>query len=538
MNSVEDAPPSSSKWRASLWLFAILFGIYLANGDFLRGDVATFSSYLPSALLNRGKLSTTPTEMPWMFIWELRTESGPRLIPVRRWTDRIGDSTLFELKDRGDLVFLRHVESQTPTVRHDEKTGEVVFVNTFGVGAGLSALPVFAVLHVIFGDLENHPRLIWYGAKVVASMLVAGSAVFVFLAVLRFTTRRPALLIALAYGLGTCVWSLSSQTLWQHGPNEFFLAAGAYFLVHVDRGRLHAAACGLAFSAAVACRPTSLVVAVTVGAYILITNRKAALPFLLGALPIGVALGWYNAYYFGSPLSPGRDYIDRLVAVEKTGSADLWQTPLWTGAAGLLFSPSRGLLVYSPFVIFAIPAFLRVWRDRRFHALRPLTLATLALVLLASKWFDWWGGWTFGYRPIVDTMPFVAICLVAGIERIVAHRTAFLAFCVLLSWSVLVQFVGAFAYDLDVWNGPVLRYEVVAPGRSAPLEIADREDARRIARLNPGSLVRMVIANIDLPEYRYRLWSVRDSQLVYLFENFRAMRYRKKANNLEWVRTR
>ena len=53
----------------------------------------------------------------------------------------------------------------------------------------------------------------------------------------------------------------------------------------------------------------------------------------------------------------------------------------------------------------------------------PDPVATLQLetvILMAGKWFDWWGGLTRGYRPIVDAAPFLALLMIPIVERIVA----------------------------------------------------------------------------------------------------------------------
>jgi len=91
---------------------------------------------------------------------------------------------------------------------------EGVYVSTFGPGPGLFALPVMIVLDLFTGDIAAHPQTLWHGAKFAASVAVAGSVVFVFFAALAFTGRWQALAVALAYGLGTSVWSISSQALW------------------------------------------------------------------------------------------------------------------------------------------------------------------------------------------------------------------------------------------------------------------------------------------------------------------------------------
>ena len=80
-----------------------------------------------------------------------------------------------------------------------------VYVNTFGVGAPLAGVPVYAVLD-LFVDIKHNRFWWWHGAALTASLLVA-------LAARGFVQPMPAVLIALAFGLGSCAWPVSSQAL-------------------------------------------------------------------------------------------------------------------------------------------------------------------------------------------------------------------------------------------------------------------------------------------------------------------------------------
>ena len=86
------------------------------------------------------------------------------------------------------------------------------------------------------------------------------------------------------------------------------------------------------------------------------------------------------------------------------GSANLWQSSWWESLPGLLFSPARGLVWFSPVLLLGLVSVVAVWRNQRLRALIPLQLGTV----LAGKWFDWWGGLTWGYRPVCDAAPFLA----------------------------------------------------------------------------------------------------------------------------------
>lgn len=93
----------------------------------------------------------------------------------------------------------------------------------------------------------------------------------------------------------------------------------------------------------------------------------------------------------------------------------LWKSP-WTGLAGLLISPSRGIVWAFPAVLLA-PAGVRVLWKRR-HRVSASVLAGLAAVLIVAMgvWTAWWGGWNWGPRLILPALPLLAVLAGAGLQ--------------------------------------------------------------------------------------------------------------------------
>ncbi len=489
-NEDEKARPRAA--LPGILILLALLGIYHLDGGFLHCVDSMASHHLPISIVREGNLSFRPVEAPALFRWNLPGRRNPSGDAFQSWNDVHAGKPMSHWRDTGQLS----LNSMQFCVVRSVRPG--LFVNTFGIGPGLVALPIFAVLMAASDDLASDAAAQWYGGKFVGALTVSVSAIFVFLAAALFLRRRSAALLALAYALGTCVWSTSSQALLQHGPNAMFLAMGAYFLCRIGRPGRSAVWCGLALGAAFVCRPTSLLVLAAVGVWLLFAHRKALLPYALGALPLLIAVAVYNDWYLGAPWRFGQSVIAPFIAEPKTGSPQMWQTPMLTGLAGLLASPSRGLFVYSPFLLFALWGAVAVWRDRRFQAFRPLTIALPAIVCLEAKHFDWWSGWSFGYRHLVDLAPLLVVLLVP-IAAVIFRRRALLAlFAVLLAWSVGVQVLGAFAYNLSGWNARVVA------GQEAPQDI-------------------------DRPEHRHRLWSITDSQIPYYLRHFREARDLRQA---------
>ena len=135
---------------------------------------------------------------------------------------------------------------------------------------------MYAVLD-LFVDIEHDRFWWWHGGALTASLL---TALFVFLTARGFVEPVPAALIALAFGLGSCAWPVSSQALWQHPASTFFLSLGAWLLLRSEGRPLAAACCGAALGMAVLCRPTVAAVVLCTAAYLLCADRRRRAAFV------------------------------------------------------------------------------------------------------------------------------------------------------------------------------------------------------------------------------------------------------------------
>ena len=421
-------------------VFVVCLAAYVSNGDFLPGSDQQGNMLFSINLLKRHSLSIRPLDAPYSFSWTLEQPGEqPLRVTVEQWNGAADEA----YRD-GRLQAREHHYYLAETTRHE------VFVNTFGLGAALFGLPVYALLD-LFVDIENDRFWWWHGGALTAALLTAAAALFVFLAARGFVRPLPAALVALAFGLGSCAWPISSQALWQHPASTFCLSLGAWFLLRSTERRSAAAWCGAAFGMAVLCRPATAVAAVCVGAYLLWTDRRRCLAYVLGGLPILAILAAYNGYYFGSPLAFGQTVVAKIIALRDTGSDHLWQSSWRESLPGLFVSPARGLLWFSPVLALGLAGAAQVWREPRYRPLLPLLAAVVLMILMAGKWFDWWGGTTWGYRSIVDTTPFLALLLIPTIERMLSARGPRVVFAALLLWSIGAQFVGAYSYNLIGW---------------------------------------------------------------------------------------
>lgn len=293
-------------------------------------------------------------------------------------------------------------------------------------------------------------RLDWIARimeKLSASLVAAISAALLYLLLRRRASPRVALLLTLAYAFGTTTWMISSQALWQHGMAELLIVAMLFAITGPCTVRAAIAAgliCGL-----IACnRPPDSIFAAALGLYGLWwAGRK--IPWLVAAamLPLVLLL----LYNFG-------------VAGHFAGGYGLAAKPGFfghnplTGFAGLLFSPVRGLFVFSPFLLFLVCYPLRGFRDRNARGLTAAICVAVALQLAVYARTDWRQGTVWGPRWLTDMLPLLIWMLPPVFEALHrSGRTVFVSACIV---AVAIEGVGAFWYtgasDAAIYGVPVV----------------------------------------------------------------------------------
>ena len=324
-----------------------------------------------------------------------------------------------------------------------ERNGHLV--TSYPLGSAILAAPLFWVADQMNYLREwHHYRVI---GKIAASFMVALSAAFVFLTLRLNLSRNAAWLIALLYGLGTSAWSISSQELWQHGPGALCLAIGIYSLALLTKAptQYSAFTAGLFLGLAVLCRLLNVIPVVALSCFILLHHRKYAFTFFTPLVAIAIPLAFYNAATYGN-LSGGYDavYQSKWHAWRGLDSHNTYAHPLLKGLADILASPSRGLFIYSPFLVPAYLATLFFIFRPQFPLQRYLALWVILMSIVLAKNVLWWGGASYGSRYFSETCVALAI-LTGGLWPLLTSRKAFyFAFIASGLISIAINGIGAF----------------------------------------------------------------------------------------------
>lgn len=273
--------------------------------------------------------------------------------------------------------------------------------------------------------------------RIAAACIAAASVAVVFLALTWLASRRTSLIMALVYAFGTNTFVTSSQALWQHGLSELSLAGLSFFLL-APNTRRYAVAASACAALGVMARPTMVVFAVVALRYMWRERRTQLWTFLALPLSGAVLLLAYNLILVGGILGG------------YGGSDDVLVLPKFANLAGLLVSPNRGLLIYTPAAALAL---LGVLQPARRGWLRYLGIGIGGYLLLYASFKGWSGGSTYGPRMLVDALPAMVLCAVPVVERWMAFRMGRWALLLLVGWGVGVQGIGVYCDD-NSWNSP------------------------------------------------------------------------------------
>jgi hypothetical protein len=270
-------------------------------------------------------------------------------------------------------------------------------------------------------------------AKLSAGIMAALAVLAFFFAARELTDTATSVLVTAAFAFGSSIWGTASQALWQHTPSILFLSIAMGFMARgVRRGANALVPAGLFLSLATISRPPDLAIALCCTLFVLFHARAALIPFILSALPPLVLALVYNAAVNGGPLVFG--YQD--------GVQNYFSIPSWEMYQGLLFSPSRGLFIFSPFLVLAPVGLWIGWRREHRPLYVYLGVAFLLYLTIMAAWGSL-GGWAYGARMLTDVLPILCLLIIPAAERIRGQWRIAL-------WATVL--IAAFVQSLGLWD--------------------------------------------------------------------------------------
>ncbi len=246
----------------------------------------------------------------------------------------------------------------------------------------------------------------WRIELVIACFFMSVAALLMFRIGRKFLSSPKALILVFWFLYCTPVWSTGSRSLGQHCGSILMLTLALIFVLAARKNArwIQFAALPLSFSFVI--RPTNALPIIAFTIYVLIAHRDYFVKYLGWAAVIAIPFSVYNWNVYDSLLAPY--YLPQ----DQLGEASPYETNYLNGMTGLLFSPARGLFVYSPLFVFSFAGATLGYRKTRDRLYVILPVLCIFHWLLLSSFGDWWGGHSYGPRYFSDLSPIFVYLLI------------------------------------------------------------------------------------------------------------------------------
>lgn len=409
--------------------------------------MAVFEAYCAKALTDK---SITPIVLILLFLIFIAT-------PVNIWSgDTVGTSVfLLNLVQHHTIYYdgLRHSDYWPSNAYFAAPAQNGHLANSFPIGVALVFGPLHLLFYAIttavgycppadvFSQKAEYCRLV--SDKWTSALLATASAGLYWRLVKEYV-KAPWLQFAsfVFFAIGTNVYMIASQSNWQQGAT-IFLSLCVWLVMLTEwpvrrRIVLLAVLGGLLVST----RPTNVFFLLPFVTWLVLVDRKR----LISNALLGIALTllfcpalYWNLFVFGN-IEGGYSLIS-----DYKPPFFFTVTQFLEGFSGLWFSPSHGLLIFTPVVALGCvsPLAIHPVKNARVALLAAWICAAAVIVVTYCFYREWWGGWSFGPRFLTDVIPPLSIGAAVLTERY--KRFLSPAFITLGLVGCCNQFVGAFA---------------------------------------------------------------------------------------------
>lgn len=346
--------------------------------------------------------------------------------------------------------------------------------------------------------------------KALSAFLMALCVCVIFLTARYLLPLSWSFAIALAAAFGTQLWSTTSRALWSHTWETLLISVAIWLLVRNEFGGkpLRPVLLGTVTAWLYFVRPNASLIIAAIAIYLFVRKRHQFVLYLI------TAFAWIALFVFYS----WRSFGTVLPSYYKPTRLRLDLFPI--AFAGNLISPSRGLFIYVPLVLFVAFLVVKFWRPIQSKALATLAICVVvAHVLLvssfANRWGDWWGGASYGPRYLSELVPFFALLAALSIAamRKASQKSGLLtatAGVCFMALSVFINARGALSPATWKWTQPnsdeqmrALLWDWRHPQFLAGLQTP--APPIQIPLIKPG--LRLELGSSDVEKYLWYGWS-------------------------------
>lgn len=287
------------------------------------------------------------------------------------------------------------------------------YYSALAPGLALLAFPFVVLGFIIVGHFSE------YGAVMLSSeffvaILNALAALYLYKLCRMYFREATAGFIALAYAFSTISWPFATF-FFQSDVSAALNVIAVYFVLRVTKGIGGIATIllgGLSVAAAMMVDYVNFLLMPVLLVYIVVSLRenhdllvKSITGFALCSFFGVLAIGLYNYEAFGQVLVSSEQLF--LHSPSVLGN---FSTPLYLGIVLNLFTPLRGIFLFSPILLIGVFGFRKMLGSPEVRKEGLLILAVFMVLFLPyCAWYGPTGGLSFGPRFIIASFPFLLL---------------------------------------------------------------------------------------------------------------------------------
>lgn len=328
--------------------------------------------------------------------------------------------------------------------KYHEANGHVYY--NYPLGTPILAVPFVAIANALGYDMaiESHDH---FWQIQIAAILCVVMLLLLRKIALRFMDKWSALFWSTAFMFSTSFLSVNGTALWSFHFELLFICLAVLEIIRVEQSEGNSV------------RPLYMGMLLFMAWF----TRPAALPFLVAVMfwlawrrnlrlfaMVGLSSAFLLVVFIAYSMLVHQRWLP-LYYDPFTWNGAVSQHTMFFKLKALLFSPFRGLFIYTPILLASfVGLFIPEVRKSKLYGVMMVWFALHVLML--TRHGNWWGGWSYGPRLFTDALPALIVMFFLTIQHAEKWSRP-IAKVFMQGFLVVTLFFGAFVHTLQgVYN--------------------------------------------------------------------------------------
>ena len=286
----------------------------------------------------------------------------------------------------------------------------------FPLGSSISSIPfVWIATQLLPLDMNNK-----YEDAVIQKGITAFISILIFFFLFKiakfYFDDKFSVAIAFCFWLSTSLSSTLAKGLWPQDFATLYAVISIYLTLFILKNRSYKpilwVILGITLFMAYLSRPTMSLLVISIILFLFFNHKKDI------TIKVSILIAILLTFFILFSLNEYNQILPDYYMPKRLNS-----NTFWTAIYGNLFSPSRGLFVFSPFLLIFllnIKTFYNI--VRRDKTLLIFVSWIILHLIVISKFPHWWGGFSYGSRLMVDVLIPIYLLFLILINEILKNR--------------------------------------------------------------------------------------------------------------------